>query len=74
MSLKEIPPPLPIFSTLFGLLLVGLGWLLIAEPWLLSYVVASMLIFAGVATIVSAWGMRGRMKRGQFVTWWRLRD
>ena len=75
MSLRQIPPPLPIFSTLFGVSLIALGWLLIERPQYLAYIVAGLLIFVGAATIVGAWSFRGRARSGsQFVSFWRTRD
>lgn len=48
-------------SWVAGLILIGLGLLIIYNPNIVAYVIATLLIMAGAGMLGSGWSMRNRV-------------
>lgn len=59
---------------MLGLMLFGIGALLFILPELLSYVVASVFVVAGISMISAAWRMRRQVTYRRVDRQWQVRD
>lgn len=57
--------------SIFGLLMIGFGLLVLWRPEVLNYLVAGLFIFIGVSVIAAAWSAGSRVTYRRFDQVWR---